>query len=146
VQIAINAGKDDAAVIVSKVQSGKANAGYDALTDEIVDDMLVAGIVDPAKMQRMALENSISAAAMILTTEAAIADIPEPKNPPAGGGGMDAGRAPVVVVPLDDEVRRGVAETDAPVMSEFSNDDFTGRTTRLPCPRIAEQVGQTSPI
>ncbi len=91
-QIAINAGKDDAAVIVSRVQSGKANAGYDALKDEIVDDMLASGIVDPAKMSRMALENAVSAAAMILTTEAAIADIPEPKNSPAGGAagmGMD---------------------------------------------------------
>ncbi|MCX6786323.1 MAG: chaperonin GroEL [Candidatus Kaiserbacteria bacterium] len=85
-QIAINAGKDDAAVVVSKVQSGKANAGYDALKDEIVDDMLASGIVDPVKMSRMALENAISAAAMILTTEAAIADIPEPKNPPTNGG------------------------------------------------------------
>lgn len=87
-QIAINAGKDDAAVIVSKVQSGKANAGYDALTDEVVEDMLVSGIVDPAKMQRMSLENAVSAAALLLTTEAAIADIPEPKNPSANGGGM----------------------------------------------------------
>jgi chaperonin GroEL len=85
-QIAINAGKDDAAVIVSRVQAGKANAGYDALADSIVDDMLSAGIVDPAKMPRMALENAISAAAMLLTTEAAIADIPEPKSPPAPGG------------------------------------------------------------
>jgi chaperonin GroEL len=88
-QIAINAGKDDAAVIVSKVQSGKSNAGYDALKDEIIEDMLAMGIVDPAKMQRMALENSVSAAAILLTTEAAIADIPEPKNPPTGGTGMD---------------------------------------------------------
>ena len=91
-QIVINAGKDDAAVIVSKVQSGKANAGYDAMKDEIVDDMLASGIVDPAKMPRMALENAISAAALFLTTEAAIADIPEPKNSQAGGGagmGMD---------------------------------------------------------
>ncbi|MBI2025651.1 chaperonin GroEL [Candidatus Kaiserbacteria bacterium] len=87
-QIAINAGKDDAAVIVSKVQSGKANAGYNALTDEIVEDMLSAGIVDPVKMPRMALENAVSAAAMLLTTEAAVADIPEPKSPPSGGGGM----------------------------------------------------------
>ena len=87
-QIAINAGKDDAAVIVSRVQSGKANAGYDALADEIIDDMLVRGIVDPVKMPRMALENAVSAAAMLLTTEAAIADIPEPKTP-SGGGGMD---------------------------------------------------------
>ena len=86
-QIAINAGKDDAAVIVSKVQSGKANAGYNAITDEVIDDMLAAGIVDPAKMSRMALENSVSAAALLLTTEAAIADIPEPKSPPTGGAG-----------------------------------------------------------
>ena len=89
-QIAINAGKDDAAVIVSKVQSGKANAGYNALTDEIVEDMLAAGIVDPVKMSRMALENAISASAMLLTTEAAIAEIPEPKAPLASSGmGMD---------------------------------------------------------
>ena len=89
-QIAINAGKDDAAVIVSKVQSGKANAGYNALTDELIDDMLAAGIVDPVKMPRMALENAVSAAAMLLTTEAAIADIPEPKKESSGGdmGGM----------------------------------------------------------
>ncbi len=88
-QIAINAGKDDAAVIVSRVQSGKANAGYDALTDEVVDDMLAKGIVDPVKMPRMALENAVSAAAMLLTTEAAIADIPEPKAPAGGSGGME---------------------------------------------------------
>lgn len=88
-QIAINAGKDDAAVIVSKVQSGKANAGYNALTDEIVEDMLASGIVDPVKMPRMAIENAVSAAAMLLTTEAAIADIPEPKVQTTGGNGMD---------------------------------------------------------
>jgi chaperonin GroEL len=82
-QIAINAGKDDAAVIVSKVQGGKVNAGYNALTDELIEDMLVAGIVDPVKMPRMALENAVSAAAILLTTEAAIADIPEPKMAPA---------------------------------------------------------------
>ena len=84
-QIAINAGKDDASVIVAKVQSGKANAGYNALTDEMVDDMLAAGIVDPVKMPRMALENAVSAAAILLTTEAAIAEIPEPKAPAAPG-------------------------------------------------------------
>lgn len=90
-QIAINAGKDDASVIVSKVQGGKANAGYDAVKDEIVEDMITAGIIDPAKMPRMALENAVSAAAMLLTTEAAIADIPEPKKemPQGGGMGMD---------------------------------------------------------
>ena len=90
-QIALNAGKDDASVIVSKVQAGKAHAGYDALADEIVDDMLERGIVDPVKMPRRALENAVSAAAMLLTTEAAIAEIPEPKKdmPQGGGMGMD---------------------------------------------------------
>ncbi len=90
-QIAINAGKDDAAVIVSKVQSGKVNAGYNALADEMVEDMLAAGIVDPVKMSRMALENAVSAAAILLTTEAAIAEIPEPKMPAAGAGMGDMG-------------------------------------------------------
>ncbi len=87
-QIVINAGKDDASAIVAKVQSGKATAGYDAQNDEVIDDMLEAGIVDPAKMPRMALENAISAAAILLTTEVAIADIPEPK-PAAPAGGME---------------------------------------------------------
>ncbi len=91
-QIARNAGKDDASVIVNKVQSGKANAGYDAMKDELVDDMFAEGIVDPAKMSRMALENAVSAAAILLTTEAAVADIPEPKKESGGApdmGGMD---------------------------------------------------------
>ncbi len=89
-QIAINAGKDDVAVIVEKVQNGKANAGYDAVKDEVVEDMIAAGIIDPVKMSRMALENAVSAAAMLLTTEAAVADIPEPKKDfSAGMGGMD---------------------------------------------------------
>ncbi|MEJ0053490.1 MAG: chaperonin GroEL [bacterium] len=90
-QIALNAGKDDVSMIVSKVQGGKANAGYDAMKDEIVEDMLAAGIVDPAKMPRMAIENAVSAAAILLTTEAAVADIPEPKKgeDAPGMGGMD---------------------------------------------------------
>lgn len=92
-QIALNAGKDDASVIVGKVQAGKVNAGYDAMKDAMVEDMLAAGIVDPAKMPRMALENAVSAAAILLTTEAAIADLPEPKKesatPDMGMGGMD---------------------------------------------------------
>ena len=86
-QIVLNAGKDDAAVVIEKVQGGKALAGYDALRDEVIDDMVVAGIIDPAKMSRMAIENAVSAAAILLTTEAAIADIPEPKTPAASGGG-----------------------------------------------------------
>jgi chaperonin GroEL len=89
-QIALNAGKDDVASIVVRVQEGKPGAGYDALSDRVVDDLLKEGIVDPAKMPRMALENAVSAAAILLTTEAAIADIPEPKKEMAQGG-MDGG-------------------------------------------------------
>jgi len=91
-QIAINAGKDNAASIVEKVQAGRAMAGYDALADEMVDDMTEEGIIDPVKVTRSAVENAVSAAAILLTTESAIADIPEPKAAPAGGdegmGGM----------------------------------------------------------
>lgn len=86
-QIALNCGKDDASVIVSKVQGGKATAGYDAVADEIIEDMVDAGIIDPVKVTRGAVENAVSAAAILLTTEAAVADLPEPKEAPAGGGG-----------------------------------------------------------
>lgn len=90
-QIAINAGKDNAGSIVEKVQSGKASAGYDAMADEIVEDMMDAGIIDPVKVTRSAVQNAVSAAAILLTTEAAVADIPEPKAPAAGGGDMGMG-------------------------------------------------------
>lgn len=90
-QIAYNAGKD-AGVIVEKVKEGKGNAGYDAVKDAIVADMLAAGIVDPVKVTRTGLERAASAAAILLTTEAAIAE--EPKEEKAGPampdmGGMD---------------------------------------------------------
>ncbi|TSC67543.1 MAG: chaperonin GroEL [Parcubacteria group bacterium Gr01-1014_73] len=85
-QIAINAGKDDGSVIVEKIRVAKGNAGYDALKDEMVSDMLVAGIIDPVKVSRSGLENAASAAAILLTTEAAIADEPEEKKPPMPGG------------------------------------------------------------
>ncbi|MGE5541174.1 MAG: chaperonin GroEL [Bacillota bacterium] len=91
-QIAINAGKEkESDRILSQVQDGKGNAGYNAVTDEVVEDMLAAGIVDPVKMPRSAVENAVSAAAILLTTEAAVAEIPEPKTMPEGGmgGGMD---------------------------------------------------------
>jgi chaperonin GroEL len=87
-QIAINAGKDDGSVIVDKIKNGKGNSGYDALADKIVDDMIVAGIVDPVKVARLGVENACSAAALLLTTEAAIADEPEEKKPQGNGGGM----------------------------------------------------------
>ena len=94
-QIAINAGKEDGSVIVDKVKNGKGNAGYDALKDEMIADMIVAGIVDPVKVTRSGVENACSAAAILLTTEVAVADEPE-KDKSAGAssgmggmGGMD---------------------------------------------------------
>ncbi|HEX2792364.1 MAG TPA: chaperonin GroEL [Candidatus Paceibacterota bacterium] len=90
-QILMNAGKDDGSAIVERVQSAKGFAGYDALAGEEVADMAEAGIIDPVKVTRSAVENAVSAAAILLTTEAAVADIPEPKpmGPEAGMGGMD---------------------------------------------------------
>lgn len=92
-QIALNCGKDDASIIVREIKEAKGFAGYDALKDEMVPDMIKAGIIDPVKVARGAVENAVSAAAILLTTEAAIADIPEPKQPAAGAeggmGGMD---------------------------------------------------------
>lgn len=90
-QIAINAGKDDGSVIVDKVKNGKGNMGYDALKDEMVADMILAGIVDPVKVTRNGVQNAASAAAILLTTEAAVAEEPksEQKNPAGGPSGMD---------------------------------------------------------
>lgn len=83
-----NAG-GEGSVVVNKVIEGKKNFGYDAKTDEYVD-MLTAGIIDPKKVTRIALENAASVAGMILTTECALVDIKEetPPMPPMGGGGM----------------------------------------------------------
>lgn len=88
-QIAINAGKDDGSVIVDKVQNGKGNAGYDALKDAMVPDMLEAGIIDPVKVTRLCVQNAASASAILLTTEAAVAEEPkEEKSAMGGPGGM----------------------------------------------------------
>ncbi|MGN1046457.1 MAG: chaperonin GroEL [Candidatus Cryptobacteroides sp.] len=89
-QIAANAGVEGS-VIVNKIREGKGDFGYNARTDEYVN-MFEAGVIDPTKVSRVALENAASVAGMFLTTECAIADIPE-KDPvpaaPAGGmGGM----------------------------------------------------------
>ncbi len=84
--IAINAGKDDGSVIVEKVKTSKGNGGYNALTDEMIPDMLIAGIIDPVKVTRSGIQNAASAAAILLTTEVAIADEPEEKKPEANGG------------------------------------------------------------
>jgi chaperonin GroEL len=79
-QIAVNSGKDDGSVIVDKIKHGKGNLGYDALKDEYVEDMIAAGIVDPVKVTRLGVENACSAAAILLTTEVAVADEPEEKK------------------------------------------------------------------
>ena len=78
-QIAKNAGKEDG-VVLAEVLKGGANSGYDALTDTFVLDMFEVGIIDPVKVTRCALENATSAVAILLTTEVAIADEPEPKQ------------------------------------------------------------------
>jgi chaperonin GroEL len=86
-QIATNAGKEGA-VIVNTVAEGKDAFGYNARTDKF-EDLLKAGILDPAKVVRCALQNAASVASLMLTTEAMIADKPEEKG--SGGGGMPGG-------------------------------------------------------
>lgn len=85
-QIAINAGLEGA-VIVDKVKSSKPGIGYDVLSEKCVD-MIAVGIVDPAKVTRSALQNAASVSATLLTTEAVVADIPEPEPAAPAGGGM----------------------------------------------------------
>ncbi len=79
-QIVVNTGKEDGSVIVDKVKQGKGNLGYDALTDQMISDMIAAGIVDPVKVTRLGVENACSAAAILLTTEVAVAEDPEEKK------------------------------------------------------------------
>ncbi|WP_242092841.1 chaperonin GroEL [Aestuariivivens sediminicola] len=83
-----NAG-GEGSVVINKVLEGKKDFGYDAKSEAFVD-MLKAGIIDPKKVTRIALENAASVAGMILTTECALIDIKEdtPAMPPMGGGGM----------------------------------------------------------
>ncbi len=86
-QIANNAGVEGS-VVVNAVREGKDNYGYNAATNEY-GDMVKFGVVDPAKVTKSALRNAASVASMMLTTEAIITEIPEPKSAPAGGpGGM----------------------------------------------------------
>jgi chaperonin GroEL len=76
-QIADNTGKLDGSVVIQKVKEAGGNAGYDAAKGEMVDDMIKAGIIDPVKVERSGVQHAVSAAAILLTTEAAIADVPE---------------------------------------------------------------------
>jgi chaperonin GroEL len=89
-RIAENAGQNGA-VIAERVKEKEFNVGYNAATNEFVD-LLAAGIVDPAKVTRSALQNAASIAGMVLTTECIIVDKPEPKDAaPAAGAGMGGG-------------------------------------------------------
>lgn len=93
-QIAVNAGKD-ASVVAQEVKNGKGNYGYNAALDKY-EDLVAAGIIDPTKVTRSALQNAASVASMLLTTEAVVTDLPEKKEshgaPDMGGmagmGGM----------------------------------------------------------
>ena len=91
-QIAANAGLEGSVIIDNLLKANKPNYGFDAQKETYVDDMIEAGIVDPTKVTRSALENAASVASMVLTTESLVADLPEPPAPaaPAGGdmGGM----------------------------------------------------------
>jgi chaperonin GroEL len=91
-QITANAGIEGS-IVVQKVKEGKGDYGFNART-EVYENLLAAGVIDPTKVTRIALENAASIAGMLLTTECVIADRPEPKSAPAmpgghGGMGMD---------------------------------------------------------
>ncbi|HHX30058.1 MAG TPA: chaperonin GroEL, partial [Clostridiaceae bacterium] len=85
-QIAKNSGFDGS-VVCEHVKSADKGVGFDVLTEEYTD-MMGAGIVDPAKVTRSALQNAASIASILLTTEAVVATIPEPEPPMPAGGGM----------------------------------------------------------
>jgi chaperonin GroEL len=90
-QLADNAGREGA-LVVEEVKKRKGNEGYDVANDEYTD-LVKAGIVDPTKVTRTALQNAASIAGLLLTTEALVTEIPEkektPPMPPGGMGGMD---------------------------------------------------------
>ena len=93
-QIAENAGKDGAVIAGEVLRDGTYTHGYDAQKDEY-KDLVAAGIIDPTKVVRTALQDAASVASLLITTEAMVAERPEPKSAPAGGppgggmGGMD---------------------------------------------------------
>src|SRR3990172_8650110 len=88
-KLAKNAGAD-AGWVVREVEKSEGNRGFNALTGKF-EDLIAAGVIDPVKVTRSALQNAASVAMMVLTTEALVTDIPEEKNPPAGGPGMPPG-------------------------------------------------------
>jgi len=89
-QIAENAGEDGAVVSGKVLENKEYNYGYDAQTGDY-KDLVAAGIIDPTKVVRTALQDAASVAGLLVTTEAMIAERPEKKGPPGGGGGMPGG-------------------------------------------------------
>ena len=89
-QIATNAGFDGGVIVNNIINFGKVGYGFDAY-NEVYVDMMSAGIVDPTKVTRSALQNAASIASVILTTESVVADKPEPKEAAPAAGGMGAG-------------------------------------------------------
>ena len=89
-QIATNAGLDGAVVAGKVLESEDRNFGFNAQTEEY-GDMFKFGVIDPAKVVRTALEDAASVASLLITTEAMVADKPEPKGQGAGGGMPDMG-------------------------------------------------------
>ena len=88
-QIAHNAGEDGSVVAANVIKDGEGGQGYNAANGKY-EDLIQAGVVDPTKVVRVALENAISASSMLLTTEVVITDLPE-KHPPAPGPQMPGG-------------------------------------------------------
>jgi chaperonin GroEL len=86
-QIAENAGVDGAVVVGKLMDQGDSSIGFDAQSESYVD-MFKAGIIDPTKVVRTALQGSASVASLLITTEAMVAEKPEKKQPPMPGGGM----------------------------------------------------------
>jgi chaperonin GroEL len=85
-QIVSNAGEEGAVVVAKVLESKDLHFGYNALTN-VFEDLVKAGVIDPTKVARTALQNAASIAGLLLTTEALIVELPEPKSAPAGGGG-----------------------------------------------------------
>src|SRR6266540_6662833 len=87
--IAANAGAEGS-IVVAKVKDLKQDEGFNAAT-EVYEDLVKAGVIDPAKVVRSALQNASSIASLLLTTEALVCELPEDKKEPAGGGHSHGG-------------------------------------------------------
>ncbi len=88
-QIVVNSGIEGS-IVVQKIKEGKGDFGFNART-EVYENLIAAGVIDPTKVTRIALENAASIAGMLLTTECVVSDKPEKEKaamPPMGGGGM----------------------------------------------------------